>query len=118
MLDARRNRIFTYDQPGAFGPGGGPPAFKGTDAFASYLHAQGVRYIAYILGPSSPEYKLDLWEGRVARTDPTNGRGGYLKNQARFDLDFFQVLTSLSASRAVLFSDGDIRVLDLEKPAH
>ena len=118
LLDGKRNRLFFYDHPGAIGPRPGPPCFEGARAFQNYLHSVGVRYLAYQLGPSSPEYNLDLWQKRAAAADPaTAGRGGFYKNQARFELDFFSVLSSLSSTRASLFKEGDFRVLDLESPS-
>jgi hypothetical protein len=115
LMNGRRNPIFNYDQPGALGPAGGPPVFLGAEAFASYMHSLGIRYIAYNLGPSSCDYNWPLWQARRDAEPPANGRGGFYKNQARFMLDFFDVLTSLSAQRAVIFQEGEIKVLDLEK---
>jgi hypothetical protein len=114
LMNGRRNPIFNYDQPGAVGPRGGPPVFKGADAFASYLHSLGIRFIAYNLGPSSPDYNWGMWQGRLDAEVPPSGRGLY-KNQARFELDFFQVLTTLSSQCAVVFEEGEVKVLDLEK---
>ena len=112
-LDGRRNRIYNYDHPGVTGPRGGPPAFQGPEAFAQYLLSVGVRYIAYVFGPSSPEYKLSQWEG--ARIE--GKQGIWLQVQARFELDFFQTVTALAASRLSVFHDGQVRVLDLATPA-
>jgi hypothetical protein len=112
-LDGRRNRIYNYDHPGVIGPRGGPPVFQGPEAFANYLRSVGVRYIAYVFGPSSPEYKLSQWEG--ARID---GRQGiWLQVQARFELDFFSTITALAASRRSVFHEGEVRVLDLATAA-
>jgi hypothetical protein len=112
-LDGRRNRIYNNDHPGTTGPRGGPPAFKGPEAFASYLGSVGIRYYAYVFGPSSPEYKRDQWEG--ARIE---GRQGiWLQRQARFALDYFDTVTALAASRRSVFHEGDVRVLDLATPA-
>ena len=117
LLDGARNPILDYDLPGAMGPKGGPPDFQGPDAFAQYMRSLGIRYIAYTLGRSSPEYQLELWQARADAALTPNGRSGFYKNTARFELDFFHVLTSLAASRAMLFHEGDMVVLDLEKPA-
>jgi hypothetical protein len=117
LLDGRRNTLFYYDHPGAMGPVPGPPCFQGAEAFARYMHSVGVRYVAYELGPSSVEYSWDIWRRRAAADPPANGRGGFYKNQARFELDYFDVVTSLSSTRKSLFREGDFRVLDLESAA-
>ena len=112
-FDMRRNRIYNYDHPGVMGPRGGPPAFQGAEAFAKYFQSLGIRYIAYVFGPSSPEYKRSQWEG--ARIE---GRQGYWQlRQARFELDFFDTITALAASRRSVFHEGDVRVLDLATAA-
>jgi hypothetical protein len=117
LLDGKRNAILNYDHPGAMGPMGGPPDFKGPEAFATWLHANGVRYIAFQLGPSSVEYSHNIWEPRLAAAAPREGRGGFYKKQATFELDFFGVLEALERTRNVIFRDHEIRVLDVESPA-
>lgn len=114
LLSSRRNPIFNYDHPGTMGPHGGPPAFKGPDALAAYLLSVGIRYVAYQVGPSSPEYDVGYWERKIASTVVVNGRGTFYKVQGKFELDSFATLQALSQSRRVLFSEGDIRVLDLK----
>jgi hypothetical protein len=42
-----------------------------------------------------------------------NGRGAFYKIQGRFELDSFEALKALTATRRVLFSEGEIRVIDL-----
>ncbi|HVV53611.1 MAG TPA: hypothetical protein VHO06_28405 [Polyangia bacterium] len=113
LFDGKRNRIFDYDHPGTMGPGGGPPAFQGPEALAAYLQKQGIRYLAFQVGPSSREYDVGYWEHMVASAVVINGRGNFYKIQGRFELDSFQTLKALAASRRVLFSEGDLRVLDL-----
>ena len=54
-FDGRRNRIYNFDHPGVVGPRGGPPAFEGPEALATYLQSVGIRYIAYVFGETSPE---------------------------------------------------------------
>jgi hypothetical protein len=113
LLDGRRNPIFNYDHPGTMGPKGGPPAFKGPEALAAYLQSVGIRYIAYQIGPSSPEYDVGYWERKIATTMVVNGRGEFYKTQGRFELDSFAALKALTATRRVLFTEGEIRVIDL-----
>jgi hypothetical protein len=116
LLDGKRNPILHYDHPGAMGPKGGPPVGQGAAAFASWMHANGIRYIAVQLGPTSAEYNRPLWDGRLKEPDPKNGRGGFYKRQAAFELDFFAVFEELERSHATIFREGDVRVLDLESP--
>jgi hypothetical protein len=115
LFDGRRNRIFDYDHPGTMGPKGGPPAFKGPEALASYLHGLGIRYLAYQIGPSSREYDVGYWERMAANAVVAHGRGNFYKIQSRFELDTFKTFQALAASRHVVFSEGEMRVLDLDR---
>ena len=99
-LDGRRNHIYTFDHPGVIGPRGGPPAFQGPEAFASYLSSVGIRYLAYVYGPSSPEFKRALWEGKRIE----GKQGFWLQTQARFELDFFDTVTALAAAANPYFT--------------
>jgi hypothetical protein len=113
LLDGTRNRIFNYDHPGAMGPAGGPPCFQGAEAFARYLRKVGIRYIAYQVGPSSPEYWPEMWQQRKVTPLAPNGRGAFYQNQSRFELDFFDDVTELQRTRRSLFEEGELHVLDL-----
>jgi hypothetical protein len=113
LLDGRRNEILNYDHPGAMGPKPGVPCFRGPEPWASYMLSLGIRYVAYQLGSSSLEYQRSTWTQRLAIVVPESGRGGFYKNQARFELDAFDVLEALTVTRKVVFHEGDIWVLDL-----
>jgi hypothetical protein len=113
LLDGRRNPIFNYDHPGTMGPHGGPPAFKGPEALATYLQSVGIRYVAFQIGPSSPEYDVGYWERKIASAVVVNGRGNFYKVQGKFELDSFAALKALAGSRRVVFNEGDIQVIDL-----
>jgi hypothetical protein len=115
LFDGHRNPIFNYDHPGTMGPKGGPPAFKGPEALASYLHGLGIHYLAYQIGPTSREYDVGYWERMGANAVVIHGRGNFYKIQSRFELDTFATFQALAASRRVVFSEGEIRVLDLDK---
>jgi xanthosine utilization system XapX-like protein len=115
LFDGRRNPIFNYDHPGTMGPKGGPPAFKGPEALAAYLHGLGIHYLAYQIGPTSREYDVGYWERMGANAVVSHGRGNFYKVQSRFELDTFTTFQALAASRRVVFSEGEIRVLDLDK---
>jgi hypothetical protein len=118
LLDGRRNPYYHYDYPGMMGPRPGPPDFQGPEAFADYMRSLRIRYIAYQLGASSKEYNEVYWQQNLNAETPPHGRSGFHKNQARFELDFFATLRELSRSRKSVFSEGELRVLDLETPAN
>jgi hypothetical protein len=113
LLDFKRNPISDYDHPGVMGPGPRPPAFKGPEAWAAYMLSQGIRYVAFQVGASSPEYKRSTWETRNAIVLDKTGRNGFYKIQARFELDAFDTLEALAKTRKHLFSDGEFHVIDL-----
>jgi hypothetical protein len=115
LFDGHRNPIFNYDHPGTMGPKGGPPAFKGPEALAAYLHGLGIHYLAYQIGPTSREYDVSYWERMGANAVVIHGRGNFYKIQSRFELDTFATFQALAATRHVVFSEGEIRVLDLDK---
>jgi hypothetical protein len=113
LLDFRRNPISVYDHPGAMGPPPGPPDFQGPEPWAAYMLSQGIRYLAYQLGEGSPEYRRSAWNYRAAIVIDATGRNGFYKNQARFELDFFDVLEALQKTRRSLYDEATIHVLDL-----
>jgi hypothetical protein len=113
LLDFRRNAISDYDHPGVMGPGPKPPSFQGPEAWAAYMLSQGIRYVAFQIGPSSSEYKLSAWTARAAIVIDHTGRNGFYKIQARFELDAFATLDALTKSRKNLFNEGEFHVLDL-----
>jgi hypothetical protein len=112
LLDGKRNPVFQYDHPGVMGPGG-IPTFDGPEAWATYMLAHGVRFVAYQIGNSSVEYKRPMWDQRAAIVVPPTGRGGFYKLQALFELTSFDTLEALGKSRVNVFTEGDIHVIDL-----
>jgi hypothetical protein len=84
---------------------------------AAYFKRHRIRYIAYQLGPSSPEYNVAYWQAKASPSS-SGGLASFYERQARFELDFFSTLNGLVANRRSVFHDGDVRVLDLETPAH
>ena len=113
LLDFKRNPISDYDHPGVMGPGSKPPAFKGPEAWAAYMLSQGIRYVAYQIGPSSAEYKRSTWDARNAIVIDHTGRNGFYKIQARFELDAFDTLEALTKTRKSVFNEGELHVIDL-----
>jgi hypothetical protein len=142
-LDFKRNRILSWDQPGAASPRPHLPIGRGPDTLPRYLLGQGVRYVAYCDG-RWPEYFLDadaryrLGEGvrYVAYCDSPsleykhsldkflgpaprdgNSAGPPLRNIARTYLDIVTDLEKLTATRKQLYANKGTCVLDLATPA-
>jgi len=81
---------------------------------AAYLTQQRIRYLAYQLGPSSPEYSFYQWERKRPAERHPRRRLTYYERQALFELDFFGTLLALTASRQSVFHEGEVHVLDLQ----
>jgi hypothetical protein len=117
LLDYARNDVLNLDEPGALSPPPGMPFHQGPEAVAQYFVSINARYIMYVLGESSPEYRYSMWRDRAALPPPTNNRGGLYRNMSGWYLDFFDNLQALEKSRKKLFQEGEIRVLDLATPS-
>ena len=146
-LDFKRNRILSWDQPGAVSPPPHLPIGQGPERLAQYLLGQGVRYVAYCDGPW-PEFIPDAEEryrrGQGVRYLPyCDGRSfsptyfhalvNLLKDPAppldgksvappmraiaRLYLDIVATLEKLAATRKQLYADNGTHVLDLATPA-
>jgi hypothetical protein len=113
LLDYARNDILNFDEPGALSPPPGTPFHQGPEALAAYFLSINVRYIAFVIGESSPEYRYSMWRDRAAQPVPPKNRGGLYRSMAQWYLDVFDNLISLTKSRKVLFHEFDIWVLDL-----
>jgi hypothetical protein len=117
-FDFRRNRIWLCDQPGGASPRPGFPVFKGVEQYEKYLRDRSIRYLAYTLGPASPEYSFPQWQAQARNHTPPrrNGhtRGTMLRQVAVIYLDFFSTLVELSKRHKQLFNEGQIHVLDLD----
>jgi hypothetical protein len=114
LLDYARNDILNLDEPGALSPPPGMPFHQGPEAVARYFLGIHARYIVFVLGESSPEYRYSMWRARAAQPAPVNNRGGLYRNMAEWYLDFFENLEALEKSRKKLFYESEIRVLDLQ----
>jgi hypothetical protein len=111
-LDFRRNRVDLLDLPGAASPAPGMP-LDDDEKLASYLQAQGYRYVAFVRPTVSRElYRRDLWQKQLAH--PTEE---IWRLSAPFYLNTFDRLEGLARSRAHLFDDGQMVALDLEARA-
>ncbi|HET6151058.1 MAG TPA: hypothetical protein VFH68_26215 [Polyangia bacterium] len=120
-FDFRRNRILICDQPGGASPKPGFPIFEGVEAYERYFRQWSIRYLAYTLGPQSPEYNPPPWQAHARNHTPPrrNGhsRGTMLRKMGVIYGDFFQVLDELARRHRHLFDEGQVHVLDLEQPA-
>ena len=114
LLDGKRNVLYTFDHPCAAGPKPRPPCFEGPEAMAAYPTQQRIRYLAYQLGPSSPEYSYFQWERKRPTELQPKRRINYYERQAIFEIDFFGTLQALTASRQSVFHEGEVHVLDLQ----
>lgn len=113
-LDFKRNRIYSWDQPGGSSPKPHLPIGQGPDELAQYLLDHGVRYVAYVHG-DSPEYN-GTWEDRARK--PAGRRDGksrsaQMRAMALYYVDIFANLKALTASRKQLYTEGGTHVLDL-----
>jgi hypothetical protein len=118
-LDFARNKIMNFDQPGAVSPGADLPIKQGEDLFTGYLLSVGVRYVAFRIDDSSPEFSRATWLKNSNMVPPTtrNGysRGTLLLSMSYYYLDVFDNLTKLTTSRRKLFERDNYFVLDLKK---
>jgi hypothetical protein len=118
-LDFERNRIVSWDQPGAASPRPHLPVGRGPEALAQYLQGLGLRYLAFQLadlGGSSPEYTTTPWKERLDAPIPgydMKSRAMQLRAAARFYVDIFGSLKELATSRKHLFAENGTFVLDL-----
>jgi hypothetical protein len=122
-LDFKRNRILSWDEPGAVSPPPHLPLGQGPNALAGYLLGQGVRYVAYCDGPA-PEaipsdqipsfYRVGLGVRYIAYCDrgPSPGSPS-IPTRDRIVAD----LQKLRATRKLLYADNGTYVLDLATPA-
>jgi hypothetical protein len=120
-LDFERNRILICDMPGGASPRPGLPIFGTVQQYERYFASQSIRYIAYTLGPASPEYKRSLWLRRLQKLDPKARTGHSLSTLFRhvgtIYLDVFDQLDQLEKRHPPIFREGQVRVLDLASPA-
>jgi hypothetical protein len=108
-LDFRRNPIEILDVPAIVSPGEGLPVFRGPSAFAEYLLAHGLRYVAYV----EPRRSRDLY-GRPQWEKNALDDGKMPQNfTARYVLDVFDNLDRLKRTRRHLLDESDTVVLDL-----
>ena len=106
-FDFSSNPVFVADWPGEASPPPGMPIQQGAEAVASYLLGQDVRYVIY-------SYKSRANFPRVVFSfdlDPSLGR--VMNRTTSRSFAFQDDLAELSQSRAHLYDDGHLEVLDL-----
>ncbi len=107
LLDFARNQVVIADYPGGSSPPPGMPFFEGGDRLAAYLCQRPIRYVAYSYFLEAGFYD-DLFRERLGPgTEP------WLRLQALHTQDFQRNLDELGRTRARVYDDGDVFVLDL-----
>jgi hypothetical protein len=108
-LDYRRNEIWNLDLPGSASPKPEMPCFQGAEPFAAYLIKLGIRHVAFVQEQRSLHlYGRGLWFDRVWSADEI------WRVYAPYVVDVIDNLTALSRTRAHLFDEAGMIVLDLE----
>ena len=107
LLDFKRNTVYIADYPGGSSPPPGMPFSQGGERLAEYLCGQGVRYVAYSYAAEAGFPK------KVYRARLIPGMDPWIRQQAQHTLDFQRNLAELGRTRAAIFDDGDVHVLDL-----
>ncbi len=111
-FDLKRNAIESLDMIGAISPPPGLPLFAKPDAVASYLVAQGYRYLI-VVHPDAANYlyRRDVWE-RLQRDSPP-----LWQRTARFSLRAFDVFDELRRTRVHVAESGSMTAIDLTRRA-
>lgn len=111
LYDFRRNRIYTMSDPGTCSPPPGMPYFQGAEAVAAYLLAHQVRYVAYAYASQAGYPVAD----NLYRFFPENPYLQRITVRAKVALD--RVFGELGGTRARVYDDGRLFILDLKNPA-
>jgi hypothetical protein len=107
-FDFKRNEIDALDVLGGMGPSPGWPAFRGPEVLGDYLHANGVRFLAWVdFGLPSEFYNRSHWQGFLPHVE------SYLSAEARFQLDAMDAIEKLSAVHRVVYRAHGMTLVDL-----
>jgi hypothetical protein len=109
LFDFIGNPIFVADWPGEASPPPGMPVHQGGEAVAAYLLAQNIRYVVYSY-KTQANFPRDVYKLYL---DPNLGR--VMNRQAANSFAFQDDLADLSHTRARLYDDGSLYVLDLAR---
>lgn len=112
-FDLRRNSVLSLDLPGGMGPAPGFPCFKGPDALADYLQANGLRYLItvdYLLTYKNMElFDLPAWRRHRSL------ERSFLIYEAPFVVDAMENVLTLLKTRRVVFKNDLLTVIDLQE---
>ncbi len=108
LLDYRRQRVVNIDTPAYVSEGAAWPSFAGAEALATYLQGHGVRYLAFVRGDRSRyAYRRQFWVLRAFF------EGELLRVTAAYTVDFIDSAHELARTRAVLFEEEGLVLVDL-----
>jgi hypothetical protein len=108
LFDYGRNEIHNVDTAAAFSPPPGVPFFRGAEPLASYLQGVPIRYVAVVDPTRALElFRRDAWVANLHGPIPVYAA------QAPFYLDLIDNFDRLASSRARVYDDGTLRMLDL-----
>jgi hypothetical protein len=112
LLDYKQHRVFPPDLIGCASPPPGMPFFRGPAEVKEYLLSLGIEYIAYndFDRPSvETGYWRWWWRERAAFQNPV------LKPMTPYVLDLMENVDRLAASEGVVFRDGDLSLIRLNR---
>jgi hypothetical protein len=109
LLDYRRNQIESIDWPGFASPAPGLPFFKGPQALAEYLRAQGIQTLMAVdFDHPNPSVLCRHPYEDPAYNDPQ------FRSSAPYVLDLMKNIDQLAQPSALLFDQDGLRVITLE----
>ncbi len=83
------------------------PFFKGPEALADYLTAQGLRYLAYSYA-NQAGFSHQAYADRIGPDAHP-----WIRSESKCTFDFQDNVDELRKSRRTIYDDGDICVIDL-----
>ena len=113
-FDMKRNEVESLDLGGGMGPAPGFPNFKGADALADYLIANGLPYLITVdfeLTYRNMElFDLPAWRRHRLL------QHSFLNYEAPFVVDAMESVEQLSKTRRPIFKNEILTVVDLREP--
>jgi hypothetical protein len=112
LFDYKGHRVLPPDLIGCASPPPGMPFFRGPAEVKEYLLSLGIEYIAYndFDHPSvETGYWRWWWRERAAFQNPV------LKPMTPYVLDLMENVDRLAASEGLIFRDGDLSVIRLNR---
>ncbi len=108
LFDFNRNPVYIIDSPGITSPPPGMPYGQGSEALASYLLEQNVRYVAYSYGNEANFHRANAGTMLLPHVNPL------LKGETLGSFDFQDNLKELGTIKKIIYDDGKNFVLDLQ----